>query len=421
MRPLALAFMSCGHNPIVETPAFDWVGIIGNGQSLSVGAVSGGTLSDTQPYNNIGLKDSEASNQYPLDGVGAIYSTVPFQSRYRVGTVSPVTGQYPVNILGETPQPGMANQITAMHFARTGADYITAHSITGATGLALVNINKAGGGFAYPGGIQEAVAFKALATAAGKSYGVAAIVLTHGESDASNVAYRAGLKTLIDDYNTDLKAITGQSQDVLMIASQQSTTTGMSHVYLWQASQDTSRILVSGPKYQWTTADGTHLLAANYRALGEKYGQVYDTAITQGKTWKPLQPNAISRSGAVITITFDVPVAPLQWSSTVDSPHQADAYTATMGNGRGFEVVGQTINSVAILGNNRVTITLSADPGAVALTVQYAITPDTTGSYGHMRGQLMDSDPFVGLASLQAMPNYCVHFAVTTNTSGVWP
>jgi len=51
-----------------EQPLADWVGVIGTGQSLSVGAAAGTPISTVQPFNNLKLQDNGPDPRYPLDG-----------------------------------------------------------------------------------------------------------------------------------------------------------------------------------------------------------------------------------------------------------------------------------------------------------------------------------------------------------------
>jgi len=48
---------------------FDWVGVIGTGQSLSVGATAG-KISTTQPFTNLKLVDNGPDPKYPIDSSG---------------------------------------------------------------------------------------------------------------------------------------------------------------------------------------------------------------------------------------------------------------------------------------------------------------------------------------------------------------
>jgi hypothetical protein len=400
-----------------QAPPFDWVGVIGTGQSLAVGG--GGTpqqqpISKAASYKNLKLVDSGPNPKYPIAmGSGApVWSALPLSEPIRVDVPGQGLGytdwQYPNNIQGETPHTAMASTLSAL-FKTRGAegDYVTVHSVVGWAGRCLKDIDKQGTGRAYPASLNEARVWKQLAMAAGKSYGVGAVVLTHGECDASNVSYASGLYQLWSDYNTDLKSLTGQARDIVMLASQQSASdsgaTG-SAVQLWQASrQHPDQIMCVGPKYQYQYGpDKLHLPAAGYVRLGEKYAEVFDLVVNQKRAWKPLQPRKVSRSGATISVDFDVPNPPLVWDHHLSPSHQQQH--VQWAAGKGFEVTGQngaalTIASVAIQGSS-VVITLSADPGATKVTVAYALTEDgggaQAGTVQGMRGLLRDSDDFVG-------------------------
>ncbi len=405
-----------GTVPVSARPPFDWVGIIGSGQSLSVGATAGPAVSTVPMFHNGKLLDMGPDPKYPFDGGAPSYAIVPLVEPIRVnvpGTGPGYTdGQYPSNIVGETPHTGMASEISFLFASRPTAapttDYVTIHSVVGWSGHALLDLDKAGGKRAYLAGLMEARVIVDLAKQAGKTFGYGAVVLTHGESDRANAGYGKRLETFIADYNGDLKAITGQTRDVVLLASQQSID-GLpsdSAVQLWTTGvENPGKIICTGPKYQYAySADHLHFPAAGYRRLGMKYGEVFDQVVNQGKAWKPLQPKSATHAvnGNQVVVTFDVPNPPLAWDETLPLPHQT--VNTAWANGRGFEVrtsanAAVTISSVAITAPDAVTITLSA---AVTgpLTIGYATTQDGTGFNGGLAagyiGQLCDSDEQVG-------------------------
>jgi len=303
----------------------------------------------------------------------------------------------------------MANTISTVWAARGGVgDYITAHSVVGWSGHCLSDIDKKGGKRAYLAAMSEARIFKKLAEAAGKTYGVGAMVLTHGECDSTNANYESGLYQMWQDYNTDLKAITGQKNDIVLLISQQSSVaagTTSSAVQVWKAGNDhPGQIVCTEPKYAFGPY-GLHLQATGYERVGEKYAEVFDLVVNQGIAWKPVGPNKVTRNGAVITLSFDVPNPPLVWDQVLNPPHQT-VHTA-WAKGHGFEVIDAAKNEVAIasaeIQGSNVILTLAQAPApGTALTVGYALTPDadgyTAGGDNGMHGQLRDSDPFEGYA-----------------------
>src|SRR5450432_522585 len=235
---------------------FEWVGIVGTGQSLAVGCQSA-AMSTTQPFKNVMLRDLGPDPKYPINGVAtAQWSLVPLVEpmRMKVPGYAADDSQYPNNLCitdgkyGETPHPGFANTLSALWAARGNGDYVTAHSIVARGGACIGQINKLdsmGGGRTYAAGISEARVFKRLADQAVKTYGVAAVLMTHGECDSQNPPfnpmYEAQLYQLWSDYNADLKAVTGQTRDVVMLGSQQSgLPAGLDgpNVQLWRAGND---------------------------------------------------------------------------------------------------------------------------------------------------------------------------------------
>jgi hypothetical protein len=394
-----------GEAPTIMPAPFDWVGIVSTGQSLSVGATSTPVVSSAQPYHNLMLADAAPDPKF--DGQGDMLSLAPLTAPIR-----PVAGggvAYPHNILGETPSEGTSNQISALTLARGGFDTVSVASNVGESGQSISVIKKGGTGKAYAATLYEGAAIKALAKEQGKSFGYGAIILTHGETDAGDATYEAQISKLQDDYNTDLKALTGQQVDIPLLISQQGTfpqdanSFALSTLAAWQLGvKAPGKVLCVGPKYQYEySGDHIHLPAAQSRRLGEKYAEVYVRAILMKEPWAPLQPTSVSRSGAVITVDFHVPDPPLAWEETISPPHQE--VVKQWAAGRGFEVADSTgpltITDVAITGSS-VTVTLAAPPTGQNLQLSYALIQDKAGYSGGTdngrRGQLRDSDAFLG-------------------------
>jgi hypothetical protein len=267
----------------------------------------------------------------------------------------------------------------------------------------------------------ETKAIARLAKAADKTYGVGAIIVTHGEADAGNQNYEKELRQLWEDYNADLCAITGQKEKIQMIVSQQNSCNDRSPSTLaqWKLSDDFPADMVcSGPKYQYHSTEGVHLTADGYRQMGEKYAQVYYERVILSHDWRPLEPTTVQRSNAVITVHFRVPVPPLLWDTNLAPPHPS---IPEWKDAKGFEVSTSdgekvAITSVAILGDS-VVITCATDPGPSA-RVGYAMIGEkermSSPFPGTFRwGLLRDSDPFKGFGSGAVLPNYAVAFELT--------
>jgi hypothetical protein len=419
-----------GGNTPTYNFAWDWTGIVGTGQSLSVGAQGTPVLANQQRYGNMKLSFGGAAVAPPFDPALASLTLVPLTEPLRP-TATMYPSAYPANLNGESPHTAMSDQLTTLAMAQAAHDYVSIHTVVGESGQPLTVIQKvpsnlpADGtsGRAYAATLFEATAIKRLAGDMGKSYGIGAIVLTHGESDAGNGGYAAGIYQLLTDYNADLAAITGQTAKIPMLVSQQhSVPTDMGSVALsalqvWKAGVDRpGEIVCTGPKYQYSYApDKVHLPALEYEKLGEKTAQIYFERMVLGHDWQPLQPTSAEKSGNSVTVHFHVPVPPLAWDDAMPPPH--GAMIPQWAAGRGFEVLmagdRQMITAVEIVGADAVKITCANDLTTGEVVVQYASTAEggtPPGALPARWGHLRDSDPFVGSLTMAAQPNYCVAF-----------
>ena len=315
----AFSVQAAALSPTTTLP-WDWSGVIGTGQSLAVGEAGKPVLSTSQPYNNLKLSTGELS--WPIDPNDTNLAMVPLVEpvgRYSKGYPS----SWPDNIAGETAHSAMGNQITALVRAALGRDFVSVHGEVGENGQGMIYLRKnpeqkGVNGRSYEAALIETKAITRLAKVAGKTFGVGAIIITHGESDAGNTNYENDLRQLWLDYNADLPAVTGQKQKIQMILSQQNSCNDRSPSTQaqWKVGVDyPADIVCSGPKYQYPSQEGIHLTAEGYRQLGEKYGQIYFDRVILGEPWQPLQPTTVERKGAVITVHYHVPVPPLVWEN----------------------------------------------------------------------------------------------------------
>jgi hypothetical protein len=404
------------------------VGVVGTGQSLAVGGHGNAPAmpigATTQPFHNLKLSLGNATVP-PFDPTNASLSMVPLVEPLRpITTVYP--SPYPANIYGETAHTAMADEITSLAIGAGATGTVTTQTEVGEAGQPISVIQKGATdtgttGRAYAASLFEVAAIARLAKAQGKSYGVGAILLTDGESDAGSASYESDMLTLWSSYNQDLPPLTGQTATIPMLLSQQHSspmTAGSSSpgtLAQWKIGVDhPGSVICTGPKYQYAYVDDyTHLVNKDYERLGEKSAQVFYQRVVLGNEWQPLQPTAVSRSGRVITVTFNVPVAPLAWDTTLPAPHQSS--NTAWAQGKGFEASNGstpiTISGVAIAGKT-VQITVATDLPASGLAVGYAFTADgTPRANGTVRwGLLHDSDPFVGYLTGMPGQNYAVAF-----------
>ena len=123
---------------------WDWVSIIGTGQSLAVGGHGdlpdkpfGGTR---QRFANLKLSLGGARVP-PFDPTNAELSMVPLVEPLRA-IASSYPSAYPANIYGQSFHTAMADQVTALVRAALARDYVTVHTAVGEAGQAFDVIAK---------------------------------------------------------------------------------------------------------------------------------------------------------------------------------------------------------------------------------------------------------------------------------------
>lgn len=378
--------------------------VLGTGQSLSVGTLGAPVLSLAQPYANTTFVTGA------LSGGTGLTSFIPLVEN---------------NL--ETHSSAFANEVTMLARdiilvdqpagQRSHDLLVSQHGIGGQPYSAL---KKGGTTACYANGMAQLKAGHDLAVAAGKSYVVRAVTNVHGESDhiALNAAYEANLLEWQNDYETDVKAVTGQAEPVPMLQSQisswtrfnNSTTSQIPGAQLAAHVDSAGKVVLVGAKYHLPyAADGVHLTNEGYRHMGEDYAKVYRRVILEGKAWEPVRPKTVTRAGDVVIVKMYVPAPPLVIDTTL----------VTDPGKYGFEWADDgpatpTVASVALTGPDTVAVTLSAAPTGAHPRLRYAYTGaagalagPTTGP----RGNLRDSDATPSRGGY-ALYNWCVHFEV---------
>ena len=366
--------------------------ILSTGQSLSVGVASTPALTTTQPYSNLMLSGGNG-------GIGSGGSFIPL-----------------VEASVETISSSMANTITAND---TGNDFDVAVSLHGVSGYIYSQLKK--GTSPYNTGMTQVTNAKSAAITLGRTSRVIGVTTIHGETDnyngVSGATYQGYLEEWQNDYDTDVKAITGQSNEVIMFLDQMSSfmssyandaTSEIPIYQLYAAEENPNEIVLVAPKYFFNYSDRHHLTGASSRWLGEYYGKVIKKVVIDHETWRPLSPDSAIRSGNIIDVNFHVPAGVLAFDTTLVSSR----------TNKGFEYYDSTssatISSVAILDDDTVRITLSGTPTGANQRIRYAYTgvPGTnTGAQnaGSAAGNLRDTDTYPSLYG-NTLYNWAVHF-----------
>src|SRR6185437_3892273 len=180
MKTICICAASVAMSASAANLPWDWTGILGTGQSLSVGARALPVVSTNQPFHN--LKLSTDHLPWPIDAADTNLALVPLVEP--IGRMAPnYPSSWPENIDGETPHTAMANELSALVKANFGRDYVSVHSAVGEDGQGMVFLKKNAipkglNGRSYEAAMIETKAIARLAKAAGKSYGIGAIIVT---------------------------------------------------------------------------------------------------------------------------------------------------------------------------------------------------------------------------------------------------
>lgn len=403
--------------------SYDVNHIILTGQSNSVANGGSPYLTTTQPDSNVMFD----TGVMPVDNcTNEGCTTYQTPSSF----IPLVEGDHFFNYQVETPASGIGNGISYIAAQRYGfggagapAKSAMLLSVNGRSGNTLWCIRK--GGCPYQNGIvrpfdqamRDITNAKQIATAQGKTYVVRGVTMVHGESDHYGYSfgtpefpnsgsdgtpgkikdYADGLIELQQDYDTSVKATSGQTENVPLFISQISGWTDRPTSPIATAQYEAhvrsaGKVVLVAPAYPLSVqTDCLHYDANGYRRLGEYFAKAYARVVFENKPWEPVRPRTITKNGNVITVKYYVPKLPL----TFDTQKVTDP-----GNyGYGFsDDGGATITAVELAGPDSVKITLSKAPGANA-RLRYALNqpanscigPGTTYG-GGARGNLRDSD-----------------------------
>jgi hypothetical protein len=178
---------------------------------------------------------------------------------------------------------------------------------------------------------------------------------------------------------------------------------------LLELAEEEENFSISAPLYPMPHyLDGSHPTAASYRRLGGYEGIGWKRWLFDGvkpRYLKPLAP--IWTDGAVI-IPFDVPVGRLVFDTTLVSNPGSYGFTLVDSGG-----TARTIDSVTLLGTDRVVLRYSGAALTSGAKVWYARGADLTrsgpviGPRGNLRDQQGDALTFHGDPMHNWSPIFC--------------
>jgi len=264
--------------------------------------------------------------------------------------------------------------------------------------------------------------------------------------------YKDRLKELIESLNADIKAITGQTEDVLCISYQLTAHTSYSRYpriafQLEELAEEYDKMILAKVMYDLEyVTEGTsqvHAYARSYRNIGNLYGIAAFRACVLNERKRWCYPINYTIRGNKVIIQFDTPFRPLALDTELinqlpDGNYGFNVYNVDEQNGAAGSIAeAETrVTNVQLRGDDTVEITLSRTP-VEGETLTYGVNGDywqnvagskavLTGGEGPdgyskagwqygARGCLRDSQPFknnYGGAVFHNLYNWCVLFEI---------
>jgi hypothetical protein len=295
-------------------------------------------------------------------------------------------------------------------------------------GLQYASINK--GSKYYANTLRLVNAAYQLSKRAGRPYKVLCLIAMHGEADQafSSTGYAGKLATWRSDYERDVKAITGQGDDLILYGDQQiSGAPGSVAAFnggygtalqWWLANKaDPNRVVLMGSRYHNSAqqTDGTtiHLSPWGQREQGERYAMtIYRHQFLKASfPFRPVAPipGQVNRSGTTVTANFYCPVPPLQlafdYVSRLASPLHGFTYYDDSGT-------PPTITAVTQTGPTQFQFALSGTPTGTAPSEALRGGFGTTSIFalgGDCITNLCDSETTRSFGGVP-LRNWCINF-----------
>ncbi|EFA5773922.1 sialate O-acetylesterase [Escherichia coli] len=284
-------------------------------------------------------------------------------------------------------------------------------------GMAYAEIKKGGSTGVYEKCITQAGSVKLRYP----STVYRAITFIHGEQDGviNNTNYANNLAEWISNFNTDLKAVTGQTQAIHGYLCQTATaggygfnggiseTTFPTPLQQLTAHKNNSLITMVCSKYFLKYYDHAHITNKSQGILGEYYAKAIKYECRTGTKFEPCRPISFTKTGNKVIIKFTGVEYGLSFDTEMVSPVANKGFSYS-------DAAGNSISSVSITGDDEVTITLSGNVGASPV-VAYAYhngsggavnQAEGQGDRGNLRGTSKDTSKVTG----QPLHPWCVIF-----------
>jgi hypothetical protein len=386
------------------------------GQSWSTG-YDASAITTTPRYDNIMLDTGIMNN--PLDDLTAVATSfVPAVER--TGTSSASSGA----VVGETPVTAQMHTVKQLMESEDGltVNDLSYQLLGAAPGMGNMTLAQLAKGTDYYNRlISQVQQAHDIATAMGKRLVVQAFSWVQwGLGSGVSGTYAENLEQLRADIDADVKAITGQTQDVKCITWQAyfyANSLNAKQVYdqFVGAAETYPNIICAGASYHLdrVTASNAHFKSESQDWLGAYFGVAYKRTIIDGEGFEPLKPTKASHSGKILYVKFNVPQRPLVF----------DTESLSEVTNKGFKLYAtdgteKTITDVAIISPDTVKIVCADDVLSTDRLTYCERTTDVTAAMRAIHGNLRDSQgDYIqyesGAGNNLPLHNWCVIFDKT--------
>ena len=395
------------------------------GQSWSTG-YDAKAISTEQKYDNLMLNTGVMNNplnDMSTEGVTHFVPLVEFSGKGSNEGYQQTTGETPV-----AGQTDMVKQLLLQE-NKLGINDIKYQLLGTAPGIGSKQIEElAKGTIYYTRLIEQVEKAYNIARSMNKKLVVQAFSWVQGSSVVDDAHYFDMLEQLRTDIDTDVKAITGQTQTVKCITWQAFLyTKGLARRFYERyvyASEKYENIICSGASYHFDNIkeDGTnlHLTSECQAWLGAYFGIAYKRSIIDGEKFIPLKPISCKYENitngdvtkGVLYVKFHVPCVPLRFDT--DRVWEAPNYGFNIQNSSKVEKVIESVEIVsadtvkiicseALVDTDRLTYSQNAED--IVYSRKYGNRGNLRDSQGdyityHAQGE---EEPF-------RMDNWCVVF-----------
>lgn len=215
-----------------------------------------------------------------------------------------------------------------------------------------------------------------LAAMEGLRYQLRFLHWDQGEADAATpeATYRAALVSLLEAFQIDAAAITGQRPRSIRMGMVQILAGGRvgPAMATLRLHEEDTRFVMFGPRYQFVYPDTVHLDATGQACVGELIGRGCALMDATGQKFDALRPLSFTQNGADLRIAFNNNVNGSETHPGPIGPLVIDDsfYVLTGAGGhRGMSFVGNTnqVTGIGLDGDDAVVVSMNAAPAPGAI------------------------------------------------------